>query len=540
MAVAAFAATIPSRGIIARMRRVMWLFPCWMACTSAAPPADAAGSAKEAAPAPEPVAAAAPVCEPGATRPCYPGPEGTNGVGTCTSGVERCSGAAWGECKDAVVPAAADDCRTPLDENCNGRTDDCPEAGLALAVALTRARSLRLESWGGGLGIVGGPIFWVVEPGGRVVDPWEEAALDREPAWERNPESSEAETTEVSGAWPGALLRSHETGGTRSGYVIMQERWDGTSFSGVENSDENLQWRYENAIPWRDGHAIAIQRTFASFEAMEQLDGATLDNGSITAGEQRTLQTRIDGLLAKAKPRLVFVPAGAMEVETSYDLFAAAGEGEGNDKGEAPPSEDGAADEAAVAGEEAVEGEEAPALPQPPALPDELQSFVVLSDGTIAILGGPSRIWSWKPGQRRWTMIEPPVGFTLEGRDASLHAGPSEEIILRDCDQKQATGTLWRFRGGGWEQLWMPTTACPRELVTAPDLTRYVITGDQLWQRRHDGTDPWKHVTLPAPWKPRQVAWFDGSVWVAAEGEGGQWAVLVDRPVETVRELAAK
>ena len=47
-------------------------------------------------------------------------------------------------------------------------------------------------------------------------------------------------------------------------------------------------------------------------------------------------------------------------------------------------------------------------------------------------------------------------------------------------------------------------------------------------------------MTLPAPWKPRQVVTFDGQVWIAAEAEGGKWAVLVDRAVPTVRLLAAQ
>lgn len=520
----------------------MWLVPCWVAlgCTNATPPPDATSPAKEAEPAPAPEVAAAPICETGATLPCYPGPKDTVGVGTCKPGTQRCKGAAWGECTDAVVPASEEDCRTPHDEDCDGRSDDCLEVEVALALAFTRDRELRLEGWGEGLGIVGGPIFWVVEPGGKVIDPWEEAALDRDPAWERQPESSEAQTLDMGGAWPGALLRTYETGGTRAGYVMEQERWDGSQFVGEENADEHLQWRYEGAVPWRDGHALAERRTYQSYQAMEQLDASTLEYGSITSAEQRALERKVDRLLEKAKPRLVIVAAGeAAAWEPAYGVFGALEE-EGTDEGSDADSPEPLAAKAEGTAEAEGTEDAAPQLPQPPELPGELESFVALSDGTIAILGGASKMWSWRPGQRRWSAIEPPPGFTLEGREALLYAGSAGELLLRDCDEKRATGTLRRRSGSAWVDVGLPTTACPTSIATAEEGTRWMIGGEQLWQRRPGDAEPWKRVTLPAPWKPRQVVTFDGQVWIAAEAEGGKWAVLVDRAVPTVRLLAAQ
>lgn len=564
------------------MWRVRLWVPCWMVvgCTSATPPPEATGAAKEAEPAPAPEVAAAPVCEKGATLPCYPGPQPTEGVGTCKPGTQRCTGAAWGECEDAVLPAADEDCRTPHDEDCDGRSDDCPAAEVTLALAFTRDRELRLDDWGGGLGIVGGPIFWVVEPGGKVVDPWEEAALDQEPAWERQLESDEAMTAVTGGAWPGALLRTYETGGTRAGYIMEQERWDGSQFAGELNTDELLQWRYEEAVPWRDGHAVAVRRTYQSYEAMEQLDASTLEYGSITGAEQRALQRKVDRLLGKAVPRLVIVAAGdPVAWEPAFGVFGelaeasdAAGEDEaevepveavGDSKRAAPKGEEAGAKEAAApkAGEADAKGaaapggddvaaaadspaegdaEAAPELPQPPQLPGELRSFVVLSDGAIAMLGGESRMWSWKPGGRRWTAIEPPPGFTFEGRDVSLHAGPAGELLLRDCDGKQATGTLRRRSGSSWSDVGLPTSGCPTALASTPDGTRWMISGEQLWQRKVGDAEPWKRVAVPTPWKPRQVVSFDGQVWIAAEGEGGKRAVLVDRAVPATREFPAR
>lgn len=525
-----------------RMRRVMWLVPCWMAmaaCTSATPPPEATAAAKEAAPVPPPEPVVAAICEPGATRPCYPGPPDTAGVGVCKAGTETCGGAAWGACKDALAPATEEDCRTPYDEDCDGRSDDCPEVEVALAIAFTRDRGLWIEDWGGGLGVVGGPIFWVVEPGGKVVDPWEEAEPDQDPTWERQPESSEAQTAATGGAWPGALLRTYETGGTRAGYVMEQERWDGSQFAGEENSDEYLQWRYEGAVPWRDGHAIAVRRTYQSYETMEQLDASTLEYGSITAAEQRALERKVDRVLGKAKPQLVIVAAGdAGEMAPTFGVFGAIegeeGEGEGGEPGGEPEKLEPVV--------EVVEGEAdaGPTLPQPPELPGELLSFVVLSDGTIAILGGQSRMWSWKPGQGRWKVIEPPPGFALEGRDVSLHAGPAGELLLRDCDGKRATGTLRRRSGSAWVDVGLPTDACPTSITSSSDGTRWMIGGDQVWQRRVGDAEPWKRVLLPTPWKARQVVAFDERVWIAAEAEGGKWAVLVDRAVPAVRVLPAQ
>ncbi len=61
-------------------------------------------------------------CEPGAESPCYSGPAGTAGVGSCKGGTATClaSGDAFGSCAGEVLPAALDDCATPVDENCDG------------------------------------------------------------------------------------------------------------------------------------------------------------------------------------------------------------------------------------------------------------------------------------------------------------------------------------------------------------------------------------------------------------------------------------
>ena len=52
-------------------------------------------------------------------RNCYSGPDGTDGTGTCTGGVQLCVDGAWDVCAGEVVPA---------DEICDGEDDDCDGA----------------------------------------------------------------------------------------------------------------------------------------------------------------------------------------------------------------------------------------------------------------------------------------------------------------------------------------------------------------------------------------------------------------------------
>ncbi len=60
---------------------------------------------------------------PGATRPCYDGPAGTENVGTCKDGTQTCIKGAtdnsWGPCSGEVLPTA-EVCCDALDHNCNG------------------------------------------------------------------------------------------------------------------------------------------------------------------------------------------------------------------------------------------------------------------------------------------------------------------------------------------------------------------------------------------------------------------------------------
>jgi hypothetical protein len=56
-------------------------------------------------------------CTPGASRACYSGPLGTQGVGRCAAGTQTCSsGGQWGTCANE---------RLPLAETCNAVDDDC-------------------------------------------------------------------------------------------------------------------------------------------------------------------------------------------------------------------------------------------------------------------------------------------------------------------------------------------------------------------------------------------------------------------------------
>jgi hypothetical protein len=69
-------------------------------------------------------------CTVGAMRACYGGPTGTQGVGQCRGGMQRCDatsggGAVWGACNGEVRPGTETRCNG-ADENCNGNGDDVP------------------------------------------------------------------------------------------------------------------------------------------------------------------------------------------------------------------------------------------------------------------------------------------------------------------------------------------------------------------------------------------------------------------------------
>src|SRR5262249_39227887 len=64
-------------------------------------------------------------CTPGSTASCYSGPTGTQGVGACKAGLQTCNaqGTGYGACIGEVDPVA-EDCATPVDDNCNGQTNE--------------------------------------------------------------------------------------------------------------------------------------------------------------------------------------------------------------------------------------------------------------------------------------------------------------------------------------------------------------------------------------------------------------------------------
>lgn len=57
-----------------------------------------------------------PECQEGETQPCYTGPQGTEGVGECSSGTQSCVDLYWGTCTGDVIPVS---------ETCDGLDNDC-------------------------------------------------------------------------------------------------------------------------------------------------------------------------------------------------------------------------------------------------------------------------------------------------------------------------------------------------------------------------------------------------------------------------------
>src|SRR5262245_21275686 len=69
-------------------------------------------------------------CVPGAIEDCYSGPPLTVDVGICKAGTRTCNaaGTGFGPCEGEVLPAAADNCATPEDEDCSGENGICTGA----------------------------------------------------------------------------------------------------------------------------------------------------------------------------------------------------------------------------------------------------------------------------------------------------------------------------------------------------------------------------------------------------------------------------
>ena len=73
------------------------------------------------------------ICIPGNDLTCYTGPAGTKGVGQCQPGHQVCNaqGTGYGPCVGEVLPQA-ETCTTPVDDDCNGQTN---EGGAGCACA---------------------------------------------------------------------------------------------------------------------------------------------------------------------------------------------------------------------------------------------------------------------------------------------------------------------------------------------------------------------------------------------------------------------
>lgn len=84
-----------------------------------------------------------PACAPGTVEPCYGGDEDTIGVGPCAEGTRTCreDGTGFGPCEGQVLPGV-EDCRTDVDENCDGATPACGE-NWSLAFGTEQSESAR-------------------------------------------------------------------------------------------------------------------------------------------------------------------------------------------------------------------------------------------------------------------------------------------------------------------------------------------------------------------------------------------------------------
>lgn len=80
-------------------------------------------------------------CNGNATRECYAGAAGTQGIGVCRAGRQQCTNGRWGPCTGAVVPQI---------ETCNGEDDDCDRTvddvlGVGTPCTVANARGVCAE-----------------------------------------------------------------------------------------------------------------------------------------------------------------------------------------------------------------------------------------------------------------------------------------------------------------------------------------------------------------------------------------------------------
>ena len=65
-------------------------------------------------------------CKTGDTRPCYTGTKGTQGIGPCKAGTQKCVSSRWGTCENQITPTT-ETCNNK-DDNCDGKVDNLDKA----------------------------------------------------------------------------------------------------------------------------------------------------------------------------------------------------------------------------------------------------------------------------------------------------------------------------------------------------------------------------------------------------------------------------
>ncbi len=78
------------------------------------------------------------VCVPFSTTSCYTGPVGTEGQGACKGGTKTCNsmGIGYGACNGDVTPAT-ETCNTPVDDDCDGQTNESGAGCACLPLSTT-------------------------------------------------------------------------------------------------------------------------------------------------------------------------------------------------------------------------------------------------------------------------------------------------------------------------------------------------------------------------------------------------------------------
>lgn len=265
-------------------------------------------------------------CAPGFVEVCYSGDPATKDVGICHGGTHVClpDGAGFGPCEGEVLPAQ-EDCLSPVDDDCDGATQDL-EDGCSCAPGATspcydgppgtegvgacKAGVATCLADGSGFGPCAGAVLPALENCDSPADDDCDGAVNEAEAGCGVVDCDAACTpSPVGGCGSDVVVVGHYAGGDRT---VCVSQGDGTPFSLVLMSYETTNWSLGGAT----NRVTALQ--VYSVDAL----GALMGNGAIPTQTQQ-------GGSVPANPYSYAQSMGECAAHTGY-AGAVFGEPEGN------------------------------------------------------------------------------------------------------------------------------------------------------------------------------------------------------------------